>query len=775
MPYYRFLRMKKNLLSLFSFTFWFIQLFAQPALGKWGDYLPYQKVIAMASNETYAFAVTPYAVLSIEKETGSIQRINKLNYLSDIGISTAAYSEKGKFLAIGYINGNIDLLFEDNLVINVPDLKRSDVIGNKNVFKFEEINDHFFICTGLGILDYNPEKREVIDSYFLYENNSILEIHDIELYNQRYYVTTNKGVYSASVTAVLSNPTSWLKLVGYSGESLNYSCIIEFNEKLYFNHPVEIYNSDTVYAYDGFSTKILTPLLNLASKQFSINSKNQLVVCHENSITTYANDFSVVNNIYTVGKDDVGFWPLCFDFDITDGVMWIGDRYLGAIRNTETWVNDFYSPNSYPSVNVWNMDILNGELWVSPGAITSNWGKTYLSEGIHVYQGSKWSTIDRTNSLPDSISDLIDVCVNSRKTSESYAASYGYGVLKFENNEFVELYTPDNSGLESRNVSAMTFDNAGNLWMVVAGIPNMLTVKTPDDEWFTYDVSSVLNEAIISDVVVDDNGTLWGTSFLGKGLLVFNPNGTFDDTSDDDLKLLGTSAGQGGINNLIFYSIVKDKSNAIWVGCDEGVSVFYSPGSIFSSSPVDAQRIYVQQGVYTEYLLASESVTAMAVDGANRKWLGTKRSGIFLVSEDGTEEIHHFTEENSPLLSNEIKSIAIDDLTGEVFIATLSGMVSFRSDATNGFSELKQMYAYPNPVEESFEGSVAINGLQNGAQVTITDIAGNLVHRSIAIGGTATWNRLDLNDKEVTPGIYVVHAISEDGIYKGNTKILIQR
>lgn len=767
--------MKNKLLLIISFLLSQVVLFGQPAIEDWGDYLPYQRVIAIETNASFTYAITPYSILKIDKETGSIQRITKLNYLSDIGISTAYYSTIGGFLAIGYINGNIDLLFDDNSIVNVPDLKRSDVIGNKNVFKFKELNGHLFICTGLGVLDYNPFRREITESYFLYENNSILEIHDIEFLNEKYFVTTNSGLCWADTASNLANPANWTKLKGYSAENEYLTEMIAFNNMLLFNQPINIYNSDTLYSFDGATVSKVAPLLNLAFKQFELNNKNELVICHENSVTTYNQNFEPISNIYTVGRDAVGFWPLCFDLDDKEDVIWIGDRYSGAIKNTAIWGNDFYSPNSYPSVNIWNMDIVNGNLWVAPGSLTSNYGKAYLSEGIHTYQGKEWSTIDRNNTLPDSISDIIDVCVNPRRPSETYAASYGYGVLKFENNEFVALYDPSNSAMKSKNISAMTFDNDGNLWMVVAGIPDMIVVKTVEDEWFTYDVSKILIEAVINDIVVDDNGTLWATTFLGKGLLVFNPNGTFDDITDDDMKVLNSSSGNGGINNLTFYCLEKDKSNAIWVGGDEGVSVFYSPGSIFSTTPIDAQRIYVQQGVYTEYLLASESVTAIAIDGANRKWLGTKRSGIFLVSEDGTQEIHHFTEENSPLLSNEIRSIAIDDQTGEVFIATINGMLSFRSDATNSFSDLKQIYAYPNPVDPSFEGPIAINGLQDGAQISITDIAGNLIFRTIATGGTAIWNQKDLNEKDVAPGIYVIHAVSDDAVYKGTAKILIQR
>ena len=173
-----------------------------------------------------------------------------------------------------------------------------------------------------------------------------------------------------------------------------------------------------------------------------------------------------------------------------------------------------------------------------------------------------------------------------------------------------------------------------------------------------------------------------------------------------------------------------------------------------------------------QYLLETEEVTAAAVDGANNKWFGTKYSGIYKISEDGTEELLHFTVDNSPLLSNNILSISINDMTGEVFIGTEKGLISYKSTATEGSEFYTDVYAYPNPVPHDYYGPIAIKGLVNNADVKITDISGNLVYELKAEGGQAIWNGKNFKGERVKTGVYLAFCSDENGDKTYVTKIL---
>ena len=178
-----------------------------------------------------------------------------------------------------------------------------------------------------------------------------------------------------------------------------------------------------------------------------------------------------------------------------------------------------------------------------------------------------------------------------------------------------------------------------------------------------------------------------------------------------------------------------------------------------------------------DYLLENETVNAIAIDGGNRKWIGTESSGLYLLSEDGTETIEHFTEDNSPLLSNSITSLAIHPRTGEVFIGTSKGLVSYQSDATEGASSFEegQVRAYPNPVRPEYSGPITVTGMMYDSDVKIVTVAGHLVYQGTSIGGQFVWNGCDSQGRRVPSGVYMVLASNQEGKEGIVTKIVVIR
>jgi ligand-binding sensor domain-containing protein len=260
-----------------------------------------------------------------------------------------------------------------------------------------------------------------------------------------------------------------------------------------------------------------------------------------------------------------------------------------------------------------------------------------------------------------------------------------------------------------------------------------------------------------------------------SGLLVFSDNGTPSDPDDDQAKALSTFEGQGKLPSMGVLSVAEDKQQQIWVGTDKGVAVFYNPDAVFSGSDFDAQQILIEQDGNVQILLETESVTAIAVDGADRKWLGTAASGLFLVSSDGTRQLAHFTAANSPLPSDNVKCLNIDAATGEVFIGTDQGIMGYRGTATEGSVSEDCATVFPNPVRETYTGPVAITGLVRDSDVRITDVAGNVVYHTTSIGGQAIWPVTDMSGNRVSAGVYLVFAMDPAGSSKCNTKIAVVR
>jgi hypothetical protein len=211
----------------------------------------------------------------------------------------------------------------------------------------------------------------------------------------------------------------------------------------------------------------------------------------------------------------------------------------------------------------------------------------------------------------------------------------------------------------------------------------------------------------------------------------------------------------------------------MWAGTNKGLAVFYNTSEILDpNADTDAQEVKVVDGEFVQSLLENESITCIKVDAANRKWIGT-RNGAWLFTSDGTEQIHYFNTENSPLLTNIINDIAIDQQTGEVYFATDLGIVSYRSDATEGLETNKEkIKVFPNPVKETYAGPIAIEGLVNAANVKITDIEGKIVFTTKANGSQAIWYGNNFSGERVQSGVYLVYSANEEGLETMVSKIV---
>ena len=271
--------------------------------------------------------------------------------------------------------------------------------------------------------------------------------------------------------------------------------------------------------------------------------------------------------------------------------------------------------------------------------------------------------------------------------------------------------------------------------------------------YITFSPSSTdtLYQSRKDSIVADLDGNRWIRQGDYGGILVEN--------AKKQRQYIYTGVGSGNLPSNTVKSLTLDRDGQMWVGTDKGVVVFDSPNTVFSGKNFDAYTPVFER----RRLLGNETITSIAVDGGNRKWMGTK-NGIFLFNTDGTELISNFTEKNSPLPTNEISYITAEPKTGEVYIRTPKGMVSYRGTATEGSTKQDEnaVKVFPNPVRPDFEGQIGIEGLVENAYVKITDAAGNLVYETRANGGTAVWNGRTLAGGRAETGIYL--------IFSGNAK-----
>jgi hypothetical protein len=282
-------------------------------------------------------------------------------------------------------------------------------------------------------------------------------------------------------------------------------------------------------------------------------------------------------------------------------------------------------------------------------------------------------------------------------------------------------------------------------------------VIASDGTWYTYDCGSAVKGVRLNNLQIDYNGIKW-LSFLNKGLMAYDDNKTIADKTDDRYKLLQKGQGLGGLPSNNVLCATADYDNKIWIGTDLGLVVLYSVDNIFKNDGTnyDAKMILNEVDGEVESLLGETVINDIKVDGANRKWIATGGAGVILISADGTEQIYRFTKENSPLISNNILNIEINEKTGEVYFAADNGLISFRSDASTGDSKYSDVLVFPNPVRPEYTGPVTIQGIAYNSDVKITDMAGNLVYQTTSNGGTAVWSGNTFDGKRAKSGVYLI-------------------
>jgi hypothetical protein len=296
--------------------------------------------------------------------------------------------------------------------------------------------------------------------------------------------------------------------------------------------------------------------------------------------------------------------------------------------------------------------------------------------------------------------------------------------------------------------------------------PKPLSVLKADGTWQSFSLPCTPETGILN-IAVDAFGYKWLTTINSSvGPIVFD-EGDFDNPDDDRCMVINTSNSVLPTNEV--NTVEVDLDGAVWLGTRLGAAVF-------QCNPLDNEcpgtLPFVEVDGFGANLLEDQDVRTIGVDGANRKWFGTG-TGIFVMSPEGNEQIANFNAENSPLFDNNIVDIAFDHQTGEVFIGTLKGLVSYRGDATEGGGfHQSDVTVFPNPVRPDYDGPIAIKGLARDATVKITDISGQLVFETQALGGQAIWDGRDYNFRKANSGVYLVFATSRNS---GNPDVAIAK
>jgi len=739
-----------------------------PAIGMWREHLPYQGALDLAVTDKKVYAATPYSVFSVDLATKEIERISKVSGLSETGISAIAFDPTSNKLFVAYTNSNIDVL-DAKGIHNIPDIKRSNISGDKSIYHIYPDGSRCYLSTGLGVIVLNADKFEIRDSWFIGRNGGYVKVNGFTRTANFFYAATEEGLKRIAVSN--NNPADfrqWETVSGTNGLAqtsakavtvLQSKTIVLQNDSL-FTENNGAWNS--FFANGWPITSINSSGGRLVVTQRMPNGAAQVLVL---------NDGGVVQR--TIQQPGAISFP-------KKGIMvgndvWIADLFGGLSHASGSGL-EVYQPNSPLDMVYGEMAIRNGLLWATAGSVNSSWNYLYNRSGIFKLQNGDWSLFNRFNKPQlDTVLDLITVAIDPRDNS-AWSGSFGGGLLHLDKTETPKIFK-QNSPIGqtigdpgSYRVAGLAFDNDNNLWISNFGSNRQLHVLKADNTWQSFTVPFALNENAVAQIIIDDDGQKWIQAPLGNGLLVFN-EGNLASSADDKWKVYRTGTGLGGLPSNEVLCLAKDKSGFIWVGTDNGIGVIQCPSDVFASG-CEAILPIIKEGAFANFLFKGQEVRSIAVDGADRKWIATN-SGVWLIAKDGDKVLANYTEENSPLLSNDVKRIAVDGSTGEVFIATAKGLISFRGSATEHSETKGNVLVYPNPVAPNYSGTIGIRGVPENTVVKITEVSGRLVYQTRSLGGQAVWNGKDYKGNKASSGVYLVIAVDADRQEKIVAKIVI--
>jgi len=743
-------------------------------LDQWRMHLPYNDGKIVSGGTDLVYCATRYALSSYKKSDGSVQRYSRLTGLSDFEITTIRYSKEDHLLLIAYESSDIDLLYDDGSVINLPDIKLKNIVGGKGINSIFFLDHTAYLSCDFGIVVVNLNRHEIKDTYYIGAGGTSVTVHQFVSSGPLFYAATEKGLYHANS----SDPTLF-NFEAWTHDTTMYLLADPdkpFTGVTYFQgNVIAIYNDTMKLAYNGSNWSRLTTdgysqsgldvingyfvLKNYFSVEIYDSPQNRIALFYE--------------NLYPNGL------PVDAYRDV-DGTNWIADGKNGLVKNTNAGFENIYL-NSPSGIGAFAMDAGSEGIWVAGGGLVGTGCPEHSDYGSYWFNANEWKSFNKqTDPLYNSLGDKcnINLAVDPNDGKHAYVGMRSSGLMEYGPSGGITIYNSSNSTIRpidgdpgSTWIGGVDFDGNGNLWVLSNLNSGQLAERTTSGAWKSFNLGAAYNGYYMFNLMADSYNQKWCNA-RGAGVVVFNENDPANP-SDNLVTFLTTVPGKGGLPSNDIYSIVEDKDQAVWIGSSAGVFVIYNPGNIFSGGNYDAQKILIEQDGHAQYLLETEIVTAIAVDGANRKWFGTNSSGVYLMSADATKLIHTFNTDNSPLPSNSIASIAIDPITGEVFFGTSDkGICSYRADATEGGEACGDYYVFPNPVRHEYHGPIAITGLVGNASVKITDVSGQVVYQAKANGGEAVWNGNNFDGERAQTGVYIVFVTNDDGSETCVTKMV---
>ncbi|MDL2143922.1 T9SS type A sorting domain-containing protein [Flavobacterium tructae] len=736
----------------------------------WQGYFSFNEIKDISQSSTTVFVASENALFSKNTALSTVKMTTTVDGLSGQTISASYHSEEFKKTIIGYENGLMIVVNEiDGSILKVIDIINKQLPSNlKRINHFMEYKGVVYVSCDFGIVQFNLTSLKFGDTYFIGDNGAEVRVRQTAYFNGFFYAATSNGIKKANSTnANLIDFNQWSLVNGG-----DWSSIESLDSEL-----IAISSAGFIHRYNSNS---FVGFLQLPKPSVDMRAVNHnLIITTPDVVYVYNNQMVLMRQVTNTQVLDNTLNFTCSS--VVGDQIYIGTKEKGLFSSTLSGTSAFQenTPSGPVRNNIFSLDVSPNALWAVYGDYDTFYNPYELdSYGVSKYSTSGWLNIPYSGVF--GAKSMTRVISNPSNEKQVFVSSFFSGLLKIENDIPVLLYNEKNSGLESISfagpnyidvrINGTVFDKTGNLWVTNSRIKNGLKVLKTDGKWQSYATSAILKDAETTNyagIVIDRNNTKW-IATSNDGVIAFNE-------SNNTFKKITSGADLGNLPIEDVRAVALDTKNQLWIGTTKGLRVLSNVGGFQTESQLKANPIIIMEDNLAQELLYEQFITSIAVDGANNKWIGTIDSGIFMVSPNGQETKYHFTINNSPLPSNVINDVKINSVTGEVFIATNKGMISFKGIATGANEDLNNVYVYPNPVRPNYAGTVKVAGLIDKANIKITDIEGNLVYETTSSGGTIEWDTTAFGKYKVASGVYMVFISAEDGSETKVKKIMIIR
>ena len=766
----------RRLILFFLMSFVLVQ--AYPQNNRWTIYAAYHDASKCVSVGSKIYVLSDGGLYSYDYEDMDVVTYDKSGVLSDNGIFDISYCSEEKTLVIVYNNGNIDLLYDDGSVYNMTDFKNKTA-GDKTINDIYVNGKNMYMSTNYGLLIVDIAECIFSKTYTLDYG-----INSVAVDGNFIYAATDNGVYKGNTADNLQDKSKWSVITKNAIDKF-----IDFNGKLYS------LTSSGVFSIDK-STFAMTNISKFSAKYWSI-CNDMLLLSDASSLYSVGTDGKMTlldgKGIRTADYAGNTYWCACG----TGGLKGMSLKDGKFTENVSSVIPDSPMRNYSYFLRM----TPENRLLVAGGSFNYN-GQSFPGT-LMKYENQSWTCFDEETPIATVGKSLYvnvtDIAQDPNDSEHHFAGSASDGIFEFKDYKMVNHYDYRNSPLQSILpsssrpnayvwITGLEYDKDGNLWMLNNQTDTIVRILKNDGKWAALYYSEIKDIPTLDQVLFDNRGWAWincrrttNNPVNYAGVFCVDTKGTLENTADDSRKFITRFSNQDGVaySPDLFNCIAEDLDGNIWFGTDKGPFVTYSPEDVFDNGFYFTQvKIPRNDGTnLADYLLSDVNITCITIDGGNRKWMGTSGNGVYLLSSDGIEMIEHFTTENSPLISDNIESIAIDGSTGEVFFGTDAGLVSYLGTATDPAGSLSDdnIKVYPNPVRPEYTGRIYITGLMRDTDVKIVSASGYLVNSGTSVGGEYTWDGKNKGGKRVASGVYYVLAADAEGNSGAVAKILVIR